>query len=200
MRRAPVAIPAVLIAMLSVACRDQRSATGVDRALTTSSGIPAAQDDAADAESQVQSEGEGEVLRAHLSPRNEVPPVASAALGRAQITFTGENTIVWTVRIANPAHEAFFAGHIHAGAAGTNGPVRRFLFDKPIGDTSDPLVVTGGPVMIAPDLAAGLRARPGDFYVNFHTLQFKGGATRGQLTGDDGHEEGNHQIGVDVSP
>ena len=59
-----------------------------------------------------------------LKPGNEVPPTASKTLGAAAIHING-TTLSFAVTIANPQRETFIAGHIHVGAAGVNGAVRR---------------------------------------------------------------------------
>jgi hypothetical protein len=57
-----------------------------------------------------------------LKAANEVPPSTSRAVGAALVHVNG-TTVSFSVAIVNPARESFFAGHIHAGAAGVNGPI-----------------------------------------------------------------------------
>ena len=82
--------------------------------------------------------------------------------------------------IVNPARESFFAGHIHVGAAGVNGPVQVLLFS---GSTDRKLIVQAGRVDIDLALGQAICADPAAYYVNYHTTDFPGGAVRGQLTG-----------------
>lgn len=170
MRRATLALVTALLPGLFASCRDQRSPTGVDRPGAGSS-ITVSRDELGGSEF--------DALIANLSPSDEVPPTTSSATGLADIRFLSDDTIEWTVQISNPEREVFVAGHIHSGPAGVNGPVRQLLFSSP-GDDSDPIVAAGSAV-IGADLAEALRNHPDQFYVNFHTRQFPGGATRGQL-------------------
>jgi hypothetical protein len=71
-------------------------------------------------------------------------------------------------------------GHIHQGRFGTNGDVKVMLFGTPVPDS---IVAMSGTVTgVDPTLIRQIRATPGQFYVNLHTLDFGGGAVRGQLT------------------
>jgi CHRD domain len=128
-------------------------------------------------------------LAAHLSGANEVPPadpdgrgLALVGTGRERVCFA----VGWT-RIGAP----IFA-HIHAGAAGVNGPVVVLFFDVP----ELPGLPPGTPPAALPDTiaaAAGcvgdqdpallrdIRRHPADYYVNVHNAEFPGGAIRGQL-------------------
>jgi CHRD domain len=125
-------------------------------------------------------------LTARLSGANEVPPadpdgrgLAFVRVGHARVCFA----VGWT-DIGPP----IFA-HIHAGAAGVNGPVVVLFFDVPE-------LVAGTPPAELPDTisaAAGcvedqdpavlrdIRRKPRDHYVNVHNSEFPGGAIRGQL-------------------
>jgi hypothetical protein len=123
-----------------------------------------------------------------LLTSEEVPPRTSSATGRAKIEIEGSE-IEFEVRIDNPARESFVAGHIHRAPRGANGPVVRFLFPNvPENEefeaegfpTGEELKVEGEG-SIAAALAAEICAQPEQFYVNFHTTQFPGGAIRGQL-------------------
>lgn len=62
--------------------------------------------------------------------------------------------------------------HIHAGAAGKNGPVVVGLTDIDPGEHCQD---------IDPDRSKRLLSRTGDFYVNVHNGDFPDGAVRGQL-------------------
>jgi hypothetical protein len=102
-----------------------------------------------------------------LKPGNEVPPTASKTLG--------------AVTIANPERESFFAGHIHTGAAGVNGPVLITLFSGP--DTNRKLFFQAARIQISETDAAAICGNLAGHYVNYHTRENPGGALRGQLVG-----------------
>ncbi|MEU6196708.1 CHRD domain-containing protein [Streptomyces sp. NPDC047061] len=70
-------------------------------------------------------------------------------------------------------------GHIHQGAAGTNGDVKVGLFTTQMPSTVQS--AAGQTSVTDAGLARQLRTDPGDFYVNLHTEEFPGGAVRGQL-------------------
>jgi len=126
----------------------------------------------------------------NLSGAQEVPAVGSLAAGSAQFTIDDQaGTITFFSAIFN-LQGAPAAAHIHAAAAGVNGPV---VFD--LGANSD----SAGPVIIGPfsvpnslamagvsktidvALAAAINATPWLYYMNVHTSAFPGGEVRGQL-------------------
>ncbi|MEJ7808887.1 MAG: CHRD domain-containing protein [Gemmatimonadaceae bacterium] len=114
-----------------------------------------------------------------LLPTNEVPPTASLARGTARVTVAG-CIISWQVQISNPANERIFAGHIHNGPAGVNGPVIQFFFNAGTGNRDPKNFNDAGQVSNCP-LAEAILANPAQFYVNYHTREFPGGFVRGQL-------------------
>jgi hypothetical protein len=121
------------------------------------------------------------VLNTKLAPENEPVLSTSEATGHAQVKVRNGGTIEWKAFILNKAEETFFAGHIHLGPPGVSGPivVPTTTFIPP---TSDKTIQTSGKTaMPMPTLAADLCARPGAFYINFHTADNPAGATRGQL-------------------
>ncbi len=128
------------------------------------------------------------VLHAKLLPRNEVrtapvaDPVQSRARGVALIRVRRNGTVQFWFHIKNPAREEFRVGHIHSGAAGTNGPPVAFLFEGPA-TTAKNIKRRGTTTFIAGSNVTGasLCANPSAFYVNFHTAQDPEGAIRGQL-------------------
>ena len=113
-----------------------------------------------------------------LKAGNEVPPSGSKAFGAAAVRVEG-TTVSFAVTIVNPARETFFAGHIHSGVAGVNGPVVVTLFAGP--DTDRKFIVQAPRIEVDAATAAGICADVDAFYVNFHTRVFPGGAIRGQL-------------------
>jgi hypothetical protein len=70
-------------------------------------------------------------------------------------------------------------GHIHEGAAGTNGDVKVPLFATAMPDTAT--AAAGILTVSDPAIADALRANPENFYLNLHTKEFPGGAVRGNL-------------------
>jgi hypothetical protein len=117
-----------------------------------------------------------------LKPGNEVrtdatDPVESRAVGAALVVVNGTK-LSFSVAILNPARETFVAGHIHAGAAGANGPVVVTLFG---GSANPRLFLQAGRVDIDETLAAAICGDLAGHYVNYHTTQDPQGAVRGQL-------------------
>lgn len=127
---------------------------------------------------------------ASLSGGNETPNILNTgAFGTAEVGVDEANREVnVTLRIFNlPTGST--AGHIHAGAQGTAGPV--------ILDFSFPTGRTGDMAMNIRLSQGAFRARPeigivslddaiqailgGNTYVNIHTTQYPGGEIRGQL-------------------
>ncbi len=68
--------------------------------------------------------------------------------------------------------------HIHRGGAGVNGPI--VIPFVPFTDLG--LSSATGCVLLAPGLGQEILDNPGAFYVNVHTVDFQGGAIRGQLS------------------
>ena len=113
-----------------------------------------------------------------LKAGNEVPPSGSKAFGAAAIHIEG-TTLTFAVTIVNPAREVFFAGHIHDGDVGVNGPVVVPLFLGP--DTDRRFIVQAARMEIDAMTAANICNDVDGFYINYHTRAFPGGAIRGQL-------------------
>jgi hypothetical protein len=124
-------------------------------------------------------------LAAHLSGANEVPPADPDGRGLSLVR-TGRERVCFAVgwvRIGPP----IFA-HIHAGAAGVNGPVVVLFFDVPELAAGPPgalpaTVSAIGGCVTEDDraLLRDIRRRPAEYYVNVHNADFPGGAIRGQL-------------------
>lgn len=106
---------------------------------------------------------------------NEVPPVVST--GTASVTGTYDTaTSMITISVSySGLSSGLAAAHLHAGAAGSNGPVIVNLAPT-TGATSGTISGTF-PVMATDE--AGLIA--GDVYINLHTPNNPGGELRGQL-------------------
>ena len=133
--------------------------------------------------------------RVVLSTANEVPPVSLTASGGAFVFLhvvrdaQGEvvsGSVDFQVRYNFPSAQTITAMHIHAGAAGANGPV---VIDS--GTAQIPDATTGSfPVLqaqvsstTAAALAAvkGILADPSQYYLNVHTSANPAGVFRGQL-------------------
>jgi hypothetical protein len=107
---------------------------------------------------------------AMLMGSNEVPANNSTATGTATLTFNN-TTKIFTVTVNHTLASAT-AGHIHKGAAGTNGGV---VF--PFATFASPINYTS--VALTAEQEADLKANL--YYVNLHTAAFAGGEIRGQL-------------------
>ena len=106
-----------------------------------------------------------------LTGAQEVPAVATAATGKANFTlFSATKYLTGSVTTTGITGTA---AHIHAGAAGANGPVV--------------IPLTGGPekwslppsLILTDDQYASLMA--GRMYVNVHSAANPGGEIRGQI-------------------
>ena len=126
--------------------------------------------------------GKAVYLTARLNAANEVPTPGGPAVNdpnghaRAYVKIQG-NQVSFGLKwrgIAAPT-----AGHIHAGAAGANGPVSVGFFGQALAPSVRAAV---GTVTVA-DAAVieSIKKNPGKFYANIHTAEFPGGAVRGQF-------------------
>ncbi|RYF02984.1 MAG: CHRD domain-containing protein, partial [Deltaproteobacteria bacterium] len=84
--------------------------------------------------------------------------------------------LAWDYTLTSAGIDDPTMAHIHAGAAGVNGPVTVGLPDLDAGEHCQD---------IDKERADQITAKPGDFYVNIHNGDFPGGAIRGQLTKKD---------------
>ncbi len=110
-----------------------------------------------------------EHLTARLTGDQQVPPVASAALGWATVqvdTGSGRTQIFCHVEGLTPV-----AAHLHLGAAGQNGGVM-------VGLSGGPANWTGTGTLNATQVQAVLSAGT---YINVHTQANPGGEIRGQV-------------------
>jgi hypothetical protein len=117
-------------------------------------------------------------LTANLTGAKEVPgPGDPNGSGTAMIRLNAaERRVCFNIdvqRIGAPR-----AGHIHAGRAGVDGPIRLELFDTP-GGTSP--MIDGCKRRVKRKLIRRIKEHPRRFYVNIHTAQYPDGAIRGQL-------------------
>ena len=122
------------------------------------------------------------VLHAKLSAKNETTGSTSVAKGHTTIKVRENGTIEFKTKILNKAHETFVAGHIHQAPVGVAGPIVVPLFVAPSAPTSARQIKQRGiATPNAGTTGAALCAKPADYYVNYHTTAFTGGAIRGQL-------------------
>lgn len=118
-------------------------------------------------------------FNATLSGASEVPANASTATGTATLSYN-KTTKIFTVTVTYSGLTPTM-GHIHMGAAGTNGPV---MF--PFSSLASPISYTSTALTAAQetDLMAN------NYYVNLHTDAFAGGEIRGQLITDNPNGSG----------
>ena len=130
-----------------------------------------------------------EVFQAVLSPADEVPPRPSAANGRAQIYVDGD-LISYSIEIDDIT--AITAAHIHSGVAGTNGPIRLFLYPVQAGTTAPQVTTQDKRILVEATVPSSNvtgvsyqellnQMRNGGAYVNVHTVQFGSGEMRGTV-------------------
>jgi len=123
-----------------------------------------------------------------LSGDNQTTPVVTDAAGAAAFSWSGDGTSFDYVIIAHDLVDAT-AAHIHAGAAGTDGPVLVNLFGPHTGLDVDGILRRG--TITQSDLVSGTMAdlatamRAGATYVNVHTFANPTGEIRGQIDGLD---------------
>ncbi len=109
-----------------------------------------------------------------LSGMNEVPAVTTTATGTALLRITADNKLYSKVTVTNvEAGDALTAGHIHTGAAGTNGGVLLGLCSS---------AADFGVTKIFTPTAAILTSIKADaLYVNVHSTNRPSGIVRGQI-------------------
>lgn len=105
----------------------------------------------------------------------EVPPVDSAAVGRAVATLDEDDRLAVTVRTSGFT-TPFLKAHLHHGARGVDGPI---ILTIRCNDRGTSCRAQSGP--LDPTIVDALVA--GETYVNFHTAAFPDGEIRGQLLG-----------------
>ncbi len=139
----------------------------------------------------------GEKFEAALSGANEVPPVATATTGKAEIELSDDGARA-TFELEVRGGERITQAHIHCARAGVNGPNVVFLAgfhnlgwdvdgswveNAAVTDANVlPTSGTGPCPEVITDLSSLARAiRNGNAYVNVHSVAFPGGVIRGQL-------------------
>jgi hypothetical protein len=129
---------------------------------------------------------------ASLRGAAEVPPVATAATGKAQfkVLVTGSTPTAITYVIKGSNIDKVIAGHIHLGKVGQEGPIVVSLVRPSACQfTGTAFTCTGtirkanlqGPFAGRSLNALVQRMRTGGTYVNIHTRDFPDGEMRGQI-------------------
>jgi hypothetical protein len=134
---------------------------------------------------------------ATLVGTNEVPPVTTTAAGRMTLVQEDSVNILYTLETTAPTDSVTMA-HIHAGAAGANGPIIVWFFPTEASRTPGTgggtaarvngilrvgRITRAGTSFVAPFTWDSLvtRMNAGTAYVNVHTRRFGGGEIRGQV-------------------
>jgi hypothetical protein len=109
-------------------------------------------------------------FRVPLSGANEVGGGDPDGTGVARVDFTGDQ-VCFDIQLSGV--DDVILAHIHAAPAGVNGPVViDFMFLENGLD---------GCVTADRNLMRAIRRNPAGYYVNVHSVEFPGGAVRGQL-------------------
>lgn len=112
-----------------------------------------------------------------LTGAQQVPPVQTAAVGKADLTYDATTRVVtWSIAysgLSSPATMAHFHGPAGAGA---NGPVAIWL-NKQGGPADSPIT---GSATLSPAQAEQFAA--GQWYINVHSKDHPSGEIRGQVT------------------
>ena len=109
-------------------------------------------------------------VKVSLSGANEVPPVTTSATGDGTITVADDGAVSGSVTTKGIQGTA---AHIHAGAAGKNGPVV-----VPFTKEGDTYKAAAG-AKLNPDKLKAFKA--GELYFNVHSAANPNGEIRGQL-------------------
>jgi hypothetical protein len=134
------------------------------------------------------SEDKAVTLTARLTGAQEVPPADPDGSGKAQLEIDVDGgQVCFDIKVSDTGTPN--RGHIHAGAAGINGPIVVPFFELRPGDApaTDPRhdALEEGRlqdcVSADPGLLADIVAHPESYYVNVHNTRFPGGAIRCQI-------------------
>ncbi len=100
----------------------------------------------------------------------EVPPVNTPATGMIMGTYNDVTNVLDITITFQDLTSNQVAAHVHDGARGTNGGI---IFD----------IGVGNPKQLVANLSEAQEARllGGFYYVNVHTVNFRGGEIRGQI-------------------
>jgi len=109
-------------------------------------------------------------VKVSLSGANEVPPVTTSATGDGTISVADDGAVSGSVTTKGIQGTA---AHIHAGAAGKNGPVV-----VPFTKEGDTYKAAAGAKLNADQMKA---FKAGELYFNVHSAANPNGEIRGQL-------------------
>lgn len=118
------------------------------------------------------------ILSTRMTGAGENPPNASPGTGSAVVVVDADSNNVCVFFRFSGLVAASTAGHIHIGAAGTNGPVKVPFPATAFGGTSGSRFFC---TTVTADITDGLTTNPSGWYVNIHSTTFPGGEIRGQL-------------------
>ena len=122
-------------------------------------------------------------FNAALRGDEEVPIAVASATGGATLRFDSFTTGHMIVAVhPDLGIGAMTMAHLHAGAAGVNGPVVIDLLAGTDLILNGPTASAEGSITLTPALFARVCANPASFYVNVHTVGAPGGLERGQLS------------------
>ncbi|SFW32708.1 CHRD domain-containing protein [Nitrosovibrio sp. Nv17] len=110
-------------------------------------------------------------IEVHLSGKQEVPPVETAASGHGVIKVEDDKSIRGSVKTSGIQGSG---GHVHEAPVGKNGP--DIITLKKTGD--DEWSIPGGATLTDAQYDA---FKAGGLYINIHSDAHKGGEIRGQL-------------------
>ena len=111
-------------------------------------------------------------VQVNITGAEEVPPATTSATGSGSVTVGEDKSVSGSFKLQNAAH--ITAAHIHAGAAGKNGPV---IIPLQKSADNDWAVPPGAKLTDAQYESY----KAGELYVNFHSAKYKGGEIRGQI-------------------
>lgn len=115
-------------------------------------------------------------MDAWLNGGQEVPPVATSAMGAANITLNNTMDTLWYDAAMDGLSGAIMGAHFHEGTAGNNGGVLLDLSGSVSGNRLTGMVTDGD---ITNDLVNSFLS--GGIYLNIHTAANPGGEVRGQV-------------------
>jgi trimeric autotransporter adhesin len=135
---------------------------------------------------------------ATLVGTNEVPAVTTTAAGKMTLTKEDSVNIIYDI-VTTAQTDSITMAHIHAAAAGTNGPIMVWFFPSPAsrapgtgagtaaavnGQVAIGRITRAGTTFVAPFTWDSLltRMQAGTAYANIHTRKNGGGEIRGQVT------------------
>ena len=135
---------------------------------------------------------------ATLVGTNEVPAVTTTAAGTMTLTKEDSVNILYDI-VTTARTDSITMAHIHAGAAGVNGPIMVWFFPSPAsrapgtggltaaavtGQVAIGRITKAGTAFVAPFTWDSLltRIQTGTAYANVHTRKNGGGEIRGQVS------------------